>query len=179
MIDAKVLSGVCSLLRAHGRLTCGVLAAKMQMPPSAMVYFLRDAVDAGMLTELNGFYDVPRPRTEPPARRKTTEHPAVDDAQWCAFRRSLPWLEGNAIPALAKEFATGVLTCESVYIVAEVDDEMCKQGMPRFVMAYIDIRLGRFICGSSGWNITDHVMRYLILDYSPVPATTQEVSEHG
>ncbi|EFA0754103.1 hypothetical protein DEL74_005364, partial [Escherichia coli] len=91
----------------------------------------------------------------------------------------LPWLEGNAIPALAKEFATGVLTCESVYIVAEVDDEMCKQGMPRFVMAYIDIRLGRFICGSSGWNITGHVMRYLILDYSPVPAATQEISEHG
>ncbi|MHA0401694.1 hypothetical protein ACXZAK_24990, partial [Escherichia coli] len=46
------------------------------------------------------------------------------------------------------------------------------------VMAYIDIRLGRFICGSSGWNITDHVMRYLILDYSPAPAATQEVSEH-
>ena len=55
---------------------------------------------------------------------------------------------------------------------------MCKQGMPRFVMAYIDIRLGRFICGSSGWNITDHVLRYLILDYSPVPAETQEISEH-
>ncbi|ENM7340148.1 hypothetical protein AB8O00_005138, partial [Escherichia coli] len=118
-------------------------------------------------------------RPTPPVRRNaTTEHPDVDDAQWCAFRRSLPWLEGNAIPALAKEFATGVLTCESVYIVAEVDDEMCKQGMPRFVMAYIDIRLGRFICGSSGWNITDHVMRYLILDYSPAPAATQEVSEH-
>ncbi|HBB8484589.1 TPA: hypothetical protein J4313_004733, partial [Escherichia coli] len=45
-------------------------------------------------------------------------------------------------------------------------------------MSRIDIRLGRFICGSSGWNITDHVMRYLILDYSPVPAATQEASEH-
>lgn len=139
MIDAKILNGVSTLLRAYGRLTCGVLAEKMKMPPSSMVYFLRDAVDAGMLTECNGFYDVPRPRPTPPVRRNATEHPAVDDAQWCAFRRSLPWLEGNAIPALAKEFATGVLTCESVYIVAEVDDEMCKQGMPRFVMAYIDI----------------------------------------
>ncbi|WP_097758796.1 hypothetical protein [Escherichia coli] len=179
MIDAKILNGVSTLLRAYGRLTCGVLAEKMKMPPSSMVYFLRDAVDAGVLTECNGFYDVPRPRPTPPVRRNaTTEHRDVDDAQWCAFRRSLPWLEGNAIPALAKEFATGVLTCESVYIVAEVDDEMCKQGMPRFVMAYIDIRLGRFICGSSGWNITDHVMRYLILDYSPAPAATQEVSEH-
>ncbi|EFL6457603.1 hypothetical protein [Escherichia coli] len=178
MIDAKVLNGVSTLLRTYGRLTCGVLADKMRMPVSAMVYFLRDAVDAGVLTELNGFYDVPRSRAEPPAGRNSTEHPDVDGAQWCTFRRSLPWLEGNAIPALAKEFATGVLTCESVYIVAEVDDEMCKQGMPHFVMAYIDIRLGRFICGSSGWNITDHVLRYLILDYSPVPAETQEISEH-
>lgn len=179
MIDAKVLNGVSNLLRTWGRLTCGVLAEKMQMPPSAMVYFLRDAVDAGVLTECNGFYDVPRPRPTAPVKRNATEHHDIDDAQWCAFRRSLPWLEGNAIPALAKEFATGVLTCESVHIVAEVDDEMCKQGMPRFAMAHIDLRLGRFICSLSGWNITDHVVRYLILDYSPVPATTQEVSEHG
>ena len=177
MIDAKVLNGVCTLLRTHGRLTCGVLAAKMQMPPSAMVYFLRDAVDAGALTELNGFYDVPRPRPTLPVKRNATEHPAVDDAAWCSFRRSLPWLEGNAIPALAKEFATGVLTCESVYIVAEVDDEMCKQGMPRFVMAYIDIRLGRFICSSNAWNITDHVLRYLILDCSDAPVMGQEQAE--
>ncbi|MDI8746293.1 hypothetical protein MJM83_31155, partial [Salmonella enterica subsp. enterica serovar Montevideo] len=42
-----------------------------------------------------------------------------DDAVWCNWRRSLPWVEGNTIPALAKEFATGVLTCESVHIVAE------------------------------------------------------------
>lgn len=50
MVDAKILNGVSTLLRAYGRLTCGVLAEKMQMPPSAMVYFLRDAVDAGVLT---------------------------------------------------------------------------------------------------------------------------------
>ncbi|MBZ8513198.1 hypothetical protein H5Q88_20090 [Escherichia coli] len=178
MVDAKVLNGVSTLLRAYGRLTCGVLAEKMNMPPSSMVYFLRDAVDAGLLTECNGFYDVPRHRPAPPVRRNATEQPAVDDATWCTFRRSLPWLEGNAIPALAKEFATGVLTCESVHIVAEVDDEMCKQGMPRFAMARIDIRLGRFICSLSSWNITDHVVRYLIIDYSPVPAATQEVSGH-
>ncbi|ACV50270.1 MULTISPECIES: hypothetical protein [Enterobacterales] len=176
MVDAKILNGVSTLLRAYGRLTCGVLAEKMQMPSSAMVYFLRDAVDAGMLTELNGFYDVPRPRTEQPVRRNATEQSAVDDAAWCSFRRPLPWLEGNAIPALAKEFATGVLTCESVHIVAEVDNRMCEQGMPRFVMAYIDIRLGRFICSSSAWNITDHVLRYLILDCSPAPAAVQEVA---
>ncbi|ELU8529429.1 hypothetical protein SD384_005368, partial [Salmonella enterica] len=62
MIDAKVLEGVKALIKVYGRLTCGVLAEKLQMPPSSMVYFLRDAVDAGVLTECNGFYDIPRPR---------------------------------------------------------------------------------------------------------------------
>lgn len=174
MIDAKVLNGVCILLRTYGRLTCGVLAEKMNMLPSSMVYFLRDAVDAGVLTECNGFYDVPRPRPTLPVRRSATKQPAVDDTVWCNWRHSLPWVEGNTIPSLAKEFATGVLTCESVHIVAEVDDEMCKQGMPRFVMAYIDIRLGRFICSLSAWNITDHVLRYLIIDFSSAPGVVQE-----
>lgn len=174
MIDAKVLEGVCSLLRAYGRLTCGVLAEKMNMPPSSMVYFLRDAVDAGMLTECNGFYDVPRPVQ--PVRRNTSKQDAGNDATWCGFRRSLPWVEGNTIPALAKEFAMGILTCETVYIVAEVDEAMRKQGVPHFTMAYIDIRLGRFIDGLSAWDITGHVLRYLIIDRSPSPVEAQEVA---
>ncbi|ECI5214671.1 hypothetical protein DUQ17_22240 [Salmonella enterica subsp. diarizonae] len=176
MIDAKVLEGVRTLLRAYGRLTCGVLAEKMNMPPSSMVYFLRDAVDAGMLTERNGFYDVLRPRLTPPVRRNAIETSAVDDATWCAYRRSLPWLEGNAIPSMVKEFAMGILTCETVYIVAEVDETMRKQGVPHFTLAYIDIRLGRFIDGLSGWDITAHVLRYLIIDRSPAPPATQEVA---
>ncbi|WP_085452999.1 hypothetical protein [Escherichia coli] len=176
MIDAKILSGVSTLLHIYGRLTCGVLAEKMNMPPSSMVYFLRDAVDAGMLTECNGFYDVPRPRPVQPVRRNTSKQDAVDDAAWCSFRRSLPWVEGNTIPALAKEFAMGVLTCETVYVVAEVDETMCKQGVPHFTMAYIDIRLGRFIDGLSAWDITGHVLRYLIIDRSPAPVEAQEVA---
>ena len=48
MIDAKVLEGVKNWLSIYGRLTCGILAEKMNMPPSSMVYFLRDAVDAGV-----------------------------------------------------------------------------------------------------------------------------------
>ncbi len=70
MIDAKVLEGVKNWLSIYGRLTCGILAEKMNMPPSSMVYFLRDAVDAGVLTECNGFYDIPRPRPVQPVRRK-------------------------------------------------------------------------------------------------------------
>ncbi|EOW6073884.1 hypothetical protein ACOZGK_005394, partial [Escherichia coli] len=51
MIDAKVLEGVKNWLRFSGRLTSRSLAEKMNMPLSSMVYFLRDAVDAGVLTD--------------------------------------------------------------------------------------------------------------------------------
>ncbi|EIC4512555.1 hypothetical protein LAC50_005317, partial [Escherichia coli] len=164
MIDAKVLEGVKNWLRIYGRLTCGILAEKMNMPPSSMVYFLRDAVDAGVLTECNGFYDIPRPRPVQPVRRKCSQECAADDVQWCSFRKSLPWIEGHDIPSMAWEFAQGVLTCETVYVVAEVDEQAMKEGVPQFVMAYIDIRLGVIICGLSGWNITARVLRYLIVD---------------
>lgn len=164
MIDAKVLEGVKALIKAYGRLTCGVLAEKLQMPPSSMVYFLRDAVDAGVLTECNGFYDIPRPRQ---SSRKSHQKP--EPVTWCDFRKSLPWIEGNSIPSLVKDFAMGVLTCETTYIVAEVDEEARNKGVPHFTFAYIDVRLGRFIDGMSGWEITRSVLRYLIIDRSPVP----------
>ncbi|EDI4379423.1 hypothetical protein CD518_04135 [Salmonella enterica subsp. enterica serovar Rubislaw] len=164
MIDAKVLEGVKALIKVYGRLTCGVLAEKLQMPPSSMVYFLRDAVDAGVLTECNGFYYIPRPRQ---SSRKSHQEP--EPVTWCDFRKSLPWIEGNGIPSLVKDFAMGVLTCETTYIVAEVDEEARNKGVPHFTFAYIDVRLGRFIDGMSGWEITRSVLRYLIIDRSPVP----------
>ncbi|ECB1323708.1 hypothetical protein EU387_23625, partial [Salmonella enterica subsp. enterica serovar Panama] len=73
------------------------------------------------------------------------------------------------IPHLVKDFAMGVLTCETTYIVAEVDEEARNKGVPHFTFAYIDVRLGRFIDGMSGWEITGYVLRYLIVDRSPAP----------
>ncbi|EAT2518946.1 hypothetical protein ACFE4M_004629 [Salmonella enterica] len=163
-VDEKILKGVNALISAYGKLTCGVLADKMQMLPSSMVYFLRDAVDAGVLTECNGFYDIPRPRQ---SSRKPHQEP--EPVTWCDFRKSLPWIEGNNIPSLVKDFAMGVLTCESVYIVMEVDEERCKKGAPQFTFGYIDVRLGKFIDGMGGGVITPHVLRYLIVDRSPAP----------
>ncbi|EAS1943538.1 hypothetical protein AT808_23655 [Salmonella enterica] len=163
-VDEKILKGVNALISAYGKLTCGVLADKMQMLPSSMVYFLRDAVDAGVLTECNGFYDIPRPRQ---SSRKPHQEP--EPVTWCDFRKSLPWIEGNNIPSLVKDFAMGILTCESVYIVMEVDEERCKKGAPQFTFGYIDARLGKFIDGMSGEVITPHVLRYLIVDRSPAP----------
>ncbi|WP_079952920.1 hypothetical protein [Salmonella enterica] len=167
-VDEKILKGVNALISAYGKLTCGVLADKMQMLPSSMVYFLCDAVDAGVLTECNGFYDIPRPRQ---SSRKPHQEP--EPVTWCDFRKSLPWIEGNTIPSLVKDFAMGVLTCESVYVVMEIDKDMQNKGMPPFTLGYIDVRLGKFIDGNTGWNVTRHVVRYLVVDRTPVPAGKQ------
>ncbi|ELL9750948.1 hypothetical protein RX284_004274 [Salmonella enterica] len=163
-VDEKILKGVNALISAYGKLTCGVLADKMQMLPSSMVYFLRDAVDAGVLTECNGFYDIPRPRQ---SSRKPHQEP--EPVTWCDFRKSLPWIEGNNIPSLVKDVAMGVLTCEATHVVMEVDEERCKKGAPQFTFGYIDVRLGKFIDGMGGEVITPHVLRYLIVDRSPAP----------
>ncbi|MDJ6542135.1 hypothetical protein LEC33_19005 [Salmonella enterica] len=169
MIDQKILMGVKALISAHGRLTCGVLAYKLQLLPSSMIYFLRDAVDAGALTECNGFYDIPRPRQNARDERadKSSQEPAP--VNWCDFRKSIPWIEGNSIPLLVKDFAMGVLTCETTYVVMEVSEELCKKGVPQFTFGYIDARLGKFIDGMNGEVITPHVLRYLIVDRSPAP----------
>ncbi|EJD1096609.1 hypothetical protein ACEO84_002455 [Salmonella enterica] len=163
-VDEKILKGVNALISAYGKLTCGVLAEKLQVLPSSMIYFLRDAVDAGVLTECNGFYDIPRPRQ---SSRKPHQEP--EPVTWCDFRKSLPWIEGNSIPSLVKDFAMGVLTCEATYVVMEVDEERCKKGAPQFTFGYIDVRLGKFIDGMGGEVITPHVLRYLIVDRSPAP----------
>ncbi|ECQ3346882.1 hypothetical protein ACMECQ_000963 [Salmonella enterica] len=163
-IDEKILKGVKAHISAYGKLTCGVLAEKLQVLPSSMVYFLRDAVDAGVLTECNGFYDIPRPR-----HGSCKPHQEPESVVWCDFRKSLSWIEGNNIPSLVKDFSMGVLTCETTYIVAEVDEEARNKGVPHFTFAYIDVRLGRFIDGMSGWEITEYVLRYLVIDRSPAP----------
>ncbi|ELG6793634.1 hypothetical protein ROC18_003366 [Salmonella enterica] len=163
-IDEKILKGVKAHISAYGKLTCGVLAEKLQVLPSLMVYFLRDAVDAGVLTECNGFYDIPRPH-----QSSHKPHQEPEPVTWCGFRKSLPWIEGNSIPSLVKDFAMGVLTCETTYIVMEVDEERCKKGAPQFTFGYIDVRLGKFIDAMDGEVITPHVLRYLIIDRSPAP----------
>ncbi|EHC2165976.1 hypothetical protein ABLZ83_004675 [Salmonella enterica] len=167
-VDEKILKGVNALISAYGKLTCGVLAEKLQVLPSSMIYFLRDAVDAGVLTECNGFYDIPRPRQ---SSRKPHQEP--EPVTWCDFRKSLPWIEGNTTPSLVKDFAMGVLTCESVYVVMEIDKDMQSKGVPPFTLGYIDVRLGKFIDGNTGWNVTRHVVRYLVVDRTPVPAGKQ------
>ncbi|ECQ6404740.1 hypothetical protein FZT86_12480 [Salmonella enterica subsp. enterica] len=168
-VDNKILKGAHALISAYGKLTCGVLADKLQVLPSSMIYFLRDAVDAGVLTECNGFYDIPRPRQN--ARDERADKPCQEPepVNWCDFRKSLPWIEGNSIPSLVKDFAMGILTCETTYVVMEVSEELHKKGVPQFTFGYIDARLGRFIDGMSGWEITCHVLRYLIIDRSPAP----------
>ncbi|SQD03508.1 putative prophage DNA binding protein [Escherichia coli] len=108
MVDAKILNGVSTLLRAYGRLTCGVLAEKMNMlPPRQWCISCVMRLMPECSPNATDFNDVPRPRPTPPVRRNATEQPAVDDAVWCNWRRSLPWVEGNTIPRAGKRVCDG------------------------------------------------------------------------
>lgn len=83
----------------------------------------------------------------------------------CTFRKPHKWVEGRIIPRWVQVLATGVKGCESVYVVAELDDDFQKtNGYPRFVLAYLDIRMNQCICGNTGVNISGSIVRYLPFD---------------
>ncbi|AWL70679.1 TPA: hypothetical protein I8438_001528 [Serratia marcescens] len=92
----------------------------------------------------------------------------------CVSRKAFPWVEGAVVPVWVRSLAAGVQGCESVYIVAELDADKQSQGWPQFITAYIDIRLGRCICGSTAEDVSSHVLRYLPFDHSEVHAPHAE-----
>ncbi|HAT1683939.1 TPA: hypothetical protein I8Y21_004701 [Klebsiella oxytoca] len=162
MCDERIITGIKTLIKKQGRQTCSQLAAALRMPPESMLHFLRSAVEAGILSDRNGFYDV-------------MQHNSSSALSFrCHFRDSYPWVEGNSVPPWVQGLAHGVKTCESVYAVAEVAKSLQKQGWKPFVLVYIDIRLSNFICAHTAENITEYVLRYLPFDEAENPA--KEVS---
>ncbi|WP_053091623.1 MULTISPECIES: hypothetical protein [Serratia] len=88
------------------------------------------------------------------------------------FQPSYPWVEGSHIPSWVAALATGPTGCESVYVVAELQPVFQRDnGYPDYVLAYLDIRLGRCICAQTAANISGAVVRYLPFDRRPVSAT--------
>jgi len=86
--------------------------------------------------------------------------------------QSYPWVEGRGIPRWVAALATGPTGCESVYVVAELQPVFQRDnGYPDYVLAYLDIRLGRCICAQTAANISGAVVRYLPFDRRPVTAT--------
>ncbi|EEF2894433.1 hypothetical protein GN461_00745 [Salmonella enterica] len=163
MCDERIIAGVKTLIKKQGRQTCTQLATSLRMPPESMLHFLRSAVEAGILSDCNGFYDVV----------KNSQLSTLSFR--CHFRNSWPWVEGNSVPPWVQGLAHGIKTCESVYAVAEVTKPLQKQGQKPFVLVYIDIRLSNFICVHTAENITEFVVRYLPFDESENPS--REVSE--
>ncbi|MGS4429236.1 hypothetical protein ACKUTL_18795 [Serratia marcescens] len=92
----------------------------------------------------------------------------------CMSRKAFPWVEGAVVPVWVRSLAAGVQGCESVYIVAELDADKQSQGWPQFITAYIDIRLGRCVCGGTAEDVSGHVLRYLPFDHSEVHAPHAE-----
>ncbi|QHJ80023.1 MAG: hypothetical protein [Caudoviricetes sp.] len=83
----------------------------------------------------------------------------------CPFRMAHKWVEGRIIPRWVQVLASGIKGCESVYVVAELDEDFQKtNGYPRFVLAYLDIRMNQCICGNTGVNISGSIVRYLPFD---------------
>lgn len=82
-----------------------------------------------------------------------------------SFRTAHQWVEGRIIPHWVQMLASRVKGCESVYVVAELDEDFQKtNGYPRFVFAYLDIRMNQCICGNTGVNISGSIVRYLPFD---------------
>lgn len=140
-----MLSNVISLISLNGPMTCTGVAQLLNAEPAVVIGILRQGVEQKMLTDLNGFYDV-----------------YYEAFKGC--RTPYAWNEGASVPLHVAALATGVKTCESVIVVAEVDKDLRLQGWPQFCLASIDIRLSVFVCLSTGQGLNGHVLRYLPLD---------------
>lgn len=104
----------------------------------------------------------------------TTPPAAIQRQHECMSRKAFTWVEGAVVPVWVRSLAAGVQGCESVYIVAELDADKQSQGWPQFITAYIDIRLGRCVCGGTAEDVSGHVLRYLPFDHSEVHAPHAE-----
>lgn len=149
MSENILISKIKKALSASGPATCSQIAAAINAEPKDVISVLREAVDREALAEKNGFYDF---------NRKANE----------SFRKPYIWIEGRTVPAWVIRLAHGPRTCETVDVVAELSKAKQEQGWPPFVLAHIDVRLGRFICNSTSEIIDLHVLRYMPLDTSVV-----------
>lgn len=141
-----MIDSIKSVLSDKGEQTCLQLVSATGKSAHELIAILRDAVDTGELRERNGFYDIHRVK-------KTV-----------SYRRSYNWVEGTDLPKWVMSLASGPRTCETVFVLAEVDIKKQRQGWPKFVPALIDIRLGHIQCSSTSQIISAHVLRYLPVD---------------
>ncbi|MFB9085321.1 hypothetical protein ACFFW8_05470 [Erwinia tracheiphila] len=127
-------------------MTCLQLVSVTGKSAQELISVLRQAVDGGELSERNGFYAL------------TSSDGAV--SRRCSYK----WVERTVLPKWVVNLATGIRSCETVFVIAETDSWLQQQGFPQFVTALIDVRLMHIQCRSTGRIIDAHVLRYLPLD---------------
>ncbi|EPC3501364.1 hypothetical protein QJ445_10865 [Salmonella enterica] len=145
-----MIDSIKSVLTEKGEMTCLQLVSVTGKSAQELISVLRRAVDGGELSERNGFY------TLPPADGTLSRR--------CSYK----WVEGAVLPKWVVNLATGIRTCETVFVIAEIDSWLQQQGFPQFVPALIDVRLMHIQCWSTGRIIDAHVLRYLPLDTGAV-----------
>ncbi|EPM0022677.1 hypothetical protein PU088_000990 [Citrobacter farmeri] len=141
-----MIDSIKSVLTEKGEMTCLQLVSATGKSAQELITVLRNAVDAGELAERNGFYAL------------TSSDGAV--SRRCSYK----WVEGTVLPKWVVNLATGIRSCETVFVIAETDSWLQQQGFPQFVTALIDVRLMHIQCWSTGRIIDAHVLRYLPLD---------------
>lgn len=141
-----MIDSIKSVLHDKGEMTCLQLVSATGKSAQELISVLRNQVEYGELTERNGFYSLPSPGN------------AV------VRRCSYSWVEGTVLPAWVASLASGIRTCETVFVLAEIDSFLQQQGFLQFLPALIDIRLMHIQCWSTSRIIDGHVLRYLPVD---------------
>lgn len=145
-----MIDSIKSVLTEKGEMTCLQLVSVTGKSAQELISVLRRAVDGGELSERNGFYALPS--SDGTLSRR------------CSYK----WVEGTVLPKWVVNLATGIRTCETVFVIAETDSWLQQQGFPQFVPALIDVRLMHIQCRSTGRIIDAHILRYLPLDTGAV-----------
>ncbi len=154
-----MIDSIKSVLTEKGEMTCLQLVSVTGKSAQELISVLRRAVDGGELSERNGFYALPSADGMVSRRRS---YGVV--SRRCSYK----WVEGTVLPEWVVNLATGIRSCETVFVITEIDSWLQQQGFPQFIPALIDVRLMHIQCWSTGRIIDAHVLRYLPLDTGAV-----------
>lgn len=140
-----MLNKITLLINRYGPATCQILADRLGYKPCDVIPVLRRAVEQQVLSEINGFY-------------------RVFEEKNASRRKSHAWEEGRTPSSDVTKLLRTYPGTESVSVVAELDSKGQKKGYATFVLATLNTAQRTFTSNTTGDFITDHVVRYLLLD---------------
>ncbi|EFQ4822344.1 hypothetical protein ABRC46_001956 [Salmonella enterica] len=140
-----MLNKITLLINRYGPATCQILADRLGYKPCDVIPVLRRGVERQVLSEINGFYRIFEEESSP-------------------RRKSHAWVEGRVLSSDVTSLLRTYPGTESVSVVAELDSKGQKKGYAAFVLATLNTAQCTFTSSITGNFITDHVVRYLLLD---------------